>query len=264
MADNPGNAGGPPEKTVESMRNIRKYTEMEENQSINSKLRKSDSYDRWIWGLMATCMSLVLAAIFVRYFQYRLILPWLYMTASTLFLVVAMLAGAAKTGYGGWILTGLIFCWLGDLGMKIGFLYGVFSFLVAHLFFMMAFHVRGISLRRFGMAIPMRVIITAMVVRGILSGVSDRELIPILVYAVIITLMSAMAVSVDYGKGYWVIYLAAHLFYLSDAVLAFSRYDPSLKIWIYLCHPLYYPACLLFAFSVRRFATDRQEKTCPS
>lgn len=237
---------------------------MEEKQNKGSKLRRSGPYDRWIWGLVAVCTGLVLAAVFVRYFRYRFILPWLYMTASTLFLVVAMLAGAHKTVYGRWILTGLIFCWLGDLGMKIGFLYGVFSFLIAHMSFMVAFHVRGISLRRFGMAIPMRVIITAMVVRGILSGVSDRELIPILVYAVIITLMSAMAVSVDYGKGYWVIYLAAHLFYLSDAVLAFSRYDPSLKIWIYLCHPLYYPACLLFAFSVRRFDSGRQEKTCPS
>lgn len=249
---------------MESIRNMRKDTEMEENRSKGRELRRSAPYDPWIWGLMAVCMGLVLAAIFVRYFQYRHVLPWLYMTASTLFLVVAMLAGACQTVYGRWILTGLIFCWLGDLGMKIGFLYGVFSFLIAHLCFMVAFRARGISLRRFYMAIPVRVITTILVLRGILSGVSGKDLIPILVYAVIITIMLAMAVSVNYGKGYWVLYLAAHLFYLSDAFLAFSRYDPSLKIWIYLCHPLYYPACLLFAFSVRRFASDRQEKACPS
>ena len=71
------------------------------------------------------------------------------MAASSAFVLTALLAGALDTGWGSWLLGGLIASWFGDLALigrtRAAFLAGLGAFLLAHISYVAGFIARGIS-----------------------------------------------------------------------------------------------------------------------
>ena len=122
--------------------------------------------------------------------------------------------------------------------------------MTAHLFFIASFAVKGIRYKLLWKTLPAVALVTGMIVGCIIPHIPGKEFFPILLYGTVITVMAATAFTIPNIMGNRILYYAATLFYLSDAFLSFSRFVPSLKYFIYLCHPVYYPACLLFALSV--------------
>ena len=203
-----------------------------------------------IWGLAGLCILLVLAGSWARYFGPHAILHSVYMTASTIFVLIPLLSGGLKTSFGRWITAGLVFCWLGDFQIGNSFLIGVFCFLTAHLLFIGSFSVKGIQYKRLWKTFPIVFLVTAAILACIIPNIPQKELVSIILYGSVITVMAAIAFTIPDVPGNRILYYAAALFYISDGFLAFSRFVPSMGYFIYLCHPIYYPACLLFALSV--------------
>lgn len=175
---------------------------------------------------------------------------WRYplaLAASTGFVLVALLAGATGSPYGRLVLAALVFCWLGDACGPGNFLLGTMAFLVAQLFFIAALRIQPWS--------P-RATVLAAVPLGILSALSLARLWPhipggergvILVYTLALTLMAACAIGAA-GRS-WILPAAGLIFYISDFFVGQWRYLGG--SWNgYVCYPLYYTACLLFAFGV--------------
>lgn len=73
---------------------------------------------------------------------------------------------------------------------------------------------------------------------------------PVLVYIVAISLMAMFAAGVREGHGGLLILLGAVAFYVSDIFVARWKFVDTSSVNAYFCHPLYYAACLMLAFSV--------------
>ena len=72
------------------------------------------------------------------------------LTAASSYFALALSLGALATGYGRVLLTGMAFCWMGDLLLVSNrsrklFLLGLASFLLGHIAYIGAFAVRGVS-----------------------------------------------------------------------------------------------------------------------
>ena len=74
------------------------------------------------------------------------------MIASTAFVGVAAISGAFQSRYGRIVVIALLFSWLGDLLLtgetERHFLFGLVSFLLAHVAYVIAFCVRGLNRTR--------------------------------------------------------------------------------------------------------------------
>lgn len=126
-----------------------------------------------------------------------------------------------------WVWIGLFFCWVGDVLLMLPmdlFLFGLASFLIAHLFYIR--HFWGAWKRK---AQPFRTIYLAGVVlyliglTAILTPVLGEMRIPVIVYGLVISAMLLFALhagATDYAVG-------AVLFVLSDSVLALNKFHTS-------------------------------------
>ncbi|MCA9439090.1 MAG: hypothetical protein KC978_25115, partial [Candidatus Omnitrophica bacterium] len=95
---------------------------------------------------------------------------------------------------------------------------------------------------------------------ALLSEASKEEQITICIYTSIISVM----VIATYGASQthrWVI-IAAVTFYVSDVLLGLWRYGGS-SVFSWFCYPVYYSACLMFAYSGWRgsFRTESETAT---
>jgi len=179
------------------------------------------------------------------------------MSASASFLLAAILGGALRSAHGRLILAGLLCCAIGDyLGFH-DFIWGTTAFLVAHVFFVAAFWTMGVDLRRTVRFMPLVILIDLVIVLwfkdGILSG--DRPLV--FAYIVVISAMVLFAFSVSPPERRTLIMLAAALFYISDIFVARWRFTDTGAINGYFCYPIYYAACVLFAWTACVYAEKR-------
>ncbi len=126
------------------------------------------------------------------------------------------------------IVGGLVLSLAGDVFLMLEdhFVPGLASFLVAHVFYIVAFATMGISGFPFVLgAALVAVLIRAIGVRIVVSATeSDQRLgLPVAAYVLVISLMVAFAV----GTTRWWVIAGALLFYASDALIGWSRFVKS-------------------------------------
>ena len=188
------------------------------------------------------------------------------LAASTAYVLACLARGALNTRLGRFILAGLLACWLGDYLGPLGteyFLGSVAAFLVAHLLFMGAFFSHGVIPARAAEALLLLLPSVILVGLWLLPHVEGALLGPVAAYIVVITAMVAAAWGMRPGPGRWLLVVAAVLFYISDIFVARWKFvAPGDSLNAFLCYPLYYTSCLLFAFSApgRDRAADGQER----
>jgi len=174
----------------------------------------------------------------------------LAMSASTCFVLIAVVGGGLAYRYGRLVLAGLVFCWLGDYLGPGNFMLGLAAFLLAHVAFAGAFLARGLAKERALAALVAVLAGSGGLLVWLLPHVPSPDRLLVVAYAAAIGLMAVFAAGASRGRAGRVILLAAVLFYVSDIFVARWRFvSPGLANAL-VCYPLYYSACVLFAWTV--------------
>ncbi len=154
------------------------------------------------------------------------------------------------------MLIGLSLSLLGDLFLlsssRRAFLFGLFSFFVAHGAYAFAFYQRRPSPKITALAFCALLLLDVGISRWLLPHVPKKMRVPVISYIAIISIMVALAAGVASEHGSIGLVGAAIAFYLSDLSVARDRFvAPGFvnKAWGL---PLYYFAQLFFAWSVSR------------
>jgi uncharacterized membrane protein YhhN len=175
------------------------------------------------------------------------------LVASSGFVILAIHCGGLRSNYGRLILLGLIFSWFGDAALigesQSRFLVGLGAFLLAHIAYIAAFVVLGISVKWAIVAAPPVAVAAIAVTLWLASHVSQELVIPVHVYTAAISLMVLGAFGTR-GRGATVLVLAgAILFFLSDlSVAALRLVQTEIPTYI-LGLPLYYAGQVCLALS---------------
>jgi uncharacterized membrane protein YhhN len=176
------------------------------------------------------------------------------MIASTGFLAVAILCGAADHTYGRLVFAALVLCWAGDwlLALKgwTPFLIGLFSFLGGHLLLAPAFLVRGTNLGWSLGTAAIMVVVDAGVLVWVFPHVQRKMRVPVLAYVAVITVMVVLAAGTYAATGASLVILGAVIFYISDIIVARERFVSSCYMNYLVNLPLYYLAVFMLALSV--------------
>jgi len=174
--------------------------------------------------------------------------------ASSGFLALAYFSGALKSAYGRLLLLGLALSFLGDAFLigdsRQAFLAGLAAFLLAHVAYIVAFAVKGVSFRWMGFsALP--VIACAIGVSLWLAPHTPPELsLPVHLYTAVISGMLIAAIGTRGKGGPVLIVVGALLFFLSDLSVASLRLvqtDFPHYVWGL---PFYYAGQLCLALSI--------------
>lgn len=184
--------------------------------------------------------------------------------ASTSFVLVAVVGGGLRSGYGRFMIAGLIACWLGDVLGSPYFLTGLVAFCFAHIAFIGAFITKGIVWKRAGIATLPMTIALAVILRWLLPNVQQpTETIGVCVYATLISSMVLAAAGASEGPAGRILLSGAVIIFISDIVVSGWKYAGLSTDAGRFCYPLYYSACLLFALSVyAREPFLKQATTC--
>ncbi|MEN8245782.1 MAG: lysoplasmalogenase [Thermodesulfobacteriota bacterium] len=177
---------------------------------------------------------------------------------SCLFIFTAVVQPHPLSGYYGLILLGLVFCLGGDvflaLPQKKMFLLGLVSFLVGHVFYVLAFlTVAGMN----GFAIIgtlLTIGVSAGVYRWLKPHLGTMK-IPVIFYILVISAMlcGAWAILGETGlerQGRRLVFIGALSFYVSDLFVARDRFLKDEFLNRMLGLPLYYAGQFMLAFSV--------------
>jgi uncharacterized membrane protein YhhN len=170
--------------------------------------------------------------------------------ASTCFLVLAFVNGAADSTYGRLVLAALTFSWLGDallLSIRGSFLLGgIVAFLAAHVAYAGAFASRAVDPTAFLAALIFWNLAVFFLIRWLWNYLEGYHRVAVPVYLAAITVMASLAVATLSP----LITVAAAIFAVSDISVARDRFVKRTianKAWGI---PLYYFAQVLFAVSV--------------
>lgn len=174
--------------------------------------------------------------------------------ASACFVAAALIEGATDSGYGQWVLAGLVLSAVGDVALlwrsSTFFLVGLGSFLLGHVAYATAFVVRGIDPTAALVATVAVAVPAAVVIRWLWPHVPPPMQVPVVAYAIVISAMVAMAVGTEFADPTGWIIVAAVSFYCSDLAVARDRFvapGPDNRLWGL---PLYYAAQFVFAATV--------------
>jgi uncharacterized membrane protein YhhN len=173
--------------------------------------------------------------------------------ASTAFLATAVVAGAFNSRYGKLVFVGLVLSWLGDtflLGTTDRmFLFGLASFLLAHVAYVIAFATRGINIKwALATIIPITLVSLAAMI-WLSPWISAEMLIPVRVYSFVISLMVIAAFGARGNGATTLIPLGALLFYCSDLSVAVNQFmQPAFPHYVWGL-PFYYTGQIMLALS---------------
>ena len=177
------------------------------------------------------------------------------MTASSAFIALALVSGALGTRYGKVVLAALAFSWIGDL-LLTGtsgqhFLFGLISFLLAHVMYIAAFGIRGIDRTWFTSALLPFALVSVATSVWLTPHVPADMLIPVRIYTFVITLMVIAAFGARGAGAPVLLPLGASLFYLSDLSVAAGQFvQPAFPNYVWGL-PFYFGGQVLLAMSVR-------------
>jgi uncharacterized membrane protein YhhN len=149
------------------------------------------------------------------------------------------------------IITGLVFSLLGDLYLLFPekyFTNGLYSFLVAHILYILAFN-QGVSTYCYAILVP--IIVYIFIVTNYLKPKLGGMKYPVFGYILIISTMLLSALNMDFQFGeISFVAVGAILFTISDTTLAFNKFYKK----FYLAEPIilssYFIAQLFFAMSI--------------
>jgi uncharacterized membrane protein YhhN len=176
------------------------------------------------------------------------------LVASTAFITVAVIAGALDSRYGRIVLTGLVLSWFGD-AFLIGttqrwFLFGLISFLCAHVAYVTAFITLGVQRRWTLSSAVAIVLIAALVLTWLAPYLPIGVVWPVRIYTAVISLMVITAFGTLGAGASPLIVSGAVLFFVSDLSVAAMRFtDPLFATYVFGL-PLYYAGQLCLALSV--------------
>ncbi len=211
--------------------------------------------------LLAYVVAIVIAAAICIYadisWPRRVVLFYIFKPLTTvLVILLALLPGTfITTRYAQAIVIGLLCSLMGDIWLMLPwdrFLYGLGSFLVAHIAYAFAF-LEGASLRGLAVALLLLAIAGAFVLRLLWPGLPTRMKIPVSVYVGVILLMAALAVARAVGQpsvGSVLAAVGALLFVTSDGSLAINRFARPFLLARPVVLGTYYAAQTLIALSV--------------
>ena len=172
--------------------------------------------------------------------------------ASAGFVGIALIAGAWQSEYGRWVLLALILSWLGDVLLipqkspKI-FQAGIFSFLLGHLAYAMAFWVRGIDMAWGIVAIVILTLPAGLILRWLKPNLPKDMQIPVYAYIAVISLMVALSAATTAFRLSLSIFIGAFMFYCSDLSVARDRFIAEGFVNRLWGLPLYYCAQIILA-----------------
>jgi uncharacterized membrane protein YhhN len=171
--------------------------------------------------------------------------------ASCGFLAVAVSVGALRHGFGRVIFAGLLLSMAGDMFLvgqtRQHFLFGLVSFLLAHIAYITAFITSG-QHRKWVLSATPPIIIAAVLVLSWLGPHVPSELaMPVRLYTAVISLMVITALGARGAGAPRVIVAGALMFFVSDLSVAMQRIiETDLPTFAWGL-PLYYAAQLCFA-----------------
>jgi len=203
----------------------------------------------WLGLAVIACLALVVSNLLdVR----TAVIPS-KLLASTAFLAIAIVAGAFRSRYGRLLFVGLVLSWFGD-AFLLGttekmFLFGLATFLLAHVAYVIAFAARGMNIRwALATAIPVALVsIGAMI--WLAPWVSAEMLVPVRVYTLVISLMVITAFGTRGNGGPMLIPIGALLFYCSDLSVAVNQFmQPAFPHYVWGL-PFYYTGQIMLALS---------------
>jgi uncharacterized membrane protein YhhN len=126
-----------------------------------------------------------------------------------------------------WFVAALVLSLAGDVFLmlpKDRFVFGLASFLLGHVAYIVGMHVDGVGGARFlaGIVVVMVVlaVIGTLILRAVRAGPDPRMAGPVVAYMFVISAMVASAVGVGHLMGI----AGASLFYVSDALIAWNRF----------------------------------------
>lgn len=174
--------------------------------------------------------------------------------AALAFVWLALGLGAAESGYGRWLLAGLLCCLLGDLLLMPDqartFLAGLIAFLCGHLLYAIAFLQLGTSLAGLALSVLPVVALLIITYRWLLPAVEQAMKLPVGAYMCVISGMLLCAGLTLHHPAAALIIVGAWGFAVSDLAVArqqFVQPDPNNALW---GTPLYFAAQMLLAGSV--------------
>jgi uncharacterized membrane protein YhhN len=192
--------------------------------------------------------------VLAEYKQWPIAIALTKLTASSGFLLVAVMAGALELGWGRWLFAGLALSFVGDaclLGRgKPMFLAGLVAFLLGHVSYCVAFVVHGFTWTSALALAPVLLLAAWLVDRWLGERVEPGMRVPVRAYIVVISTMLCLAFGAWRGGASPLLLLGALSFYLSDLAVARDRFvqqDFFNRLWGL---PAYYLGQLCLAMSV--------------
>ena len=174
--------------------------------------------------------------------------------ASTSFVVLAIVNGAAATAYGRAIIAALLLSWLGDVLLLSGnfriFLMGMAAFFAAHAAFSGAFTRLPLSIAALAAALSATALLGFLMLRWLRPFLHGPFRIVVPLYVAAIMIMVSLATAASVAGQSPTLAIGAIAFAVSDVSVARDRFierDVSNKVWGL---PLYYFAQVIFAVSV--------------
>ena len=211
-------------------------------------------YDNLTVILGTICLANVTIHIISEWRKWQAVRSLSKLLASTSFVVLAVINGAAYSAYGCLILIALIFSWLGNallLSLRSAFLLGgIASFFLAHAFFAAAFALQPLDIPWFVIALAILGAAGLIFLRWLWKYLEPFYKIAVPIYLAAITIMTALAIAASYATGSPLLAVAAITFAASDVSVARDRFIARSIVNKAWGLPMYYAAQILFAMSV--------------
>lgn len=126
-----------------------------------------------------------------------------------------------------WFVVALVLCLIGDVFLMLPqdlFVFGLASFLLGHLGYIVGMHVDGVDSGRLGVGVLLVVVamgvIGLRILRAVRAGPEPELTGPVVAYMTVISAMVASAI----GTGHVAAVAGASSFYASDALIAWNRF----------------------------------------
>lgn len=214
----------------------------------------------------ATIIFVVITALACTALVYFLRVEWLALAAgakliaSTGFLATAISVGALQHRFGRVLFAGLVLSFCGDLFLidtsRRAFLFGLGSFLLAHLAYITAFTIYGLNRKWAAFAALPVLIVAAFVTLWMLPSLPRELIFPVHAYTAVISLMVIAAFGSKGAGAPTFIVAGALMFFVSDLSVAAQRIllvDFPTFIWGL---PLYYAGQLCLALSASQSSSQ--------
>ncbi len=160
-------------------------------------------------------------------------LPVLYMSAKPLLMITLLLYFASATkGYPRWrfyVMAALVFSWAGDVFLISSewFIAGLVSFLIAHIFYIIAYQKTGAATGELKTLDVVKFVAYGVVLIWVIyPGLGDL-LIPVLIYALVLLAMGVWAHKrrgATSSASFQLVAIGAILFALSDGLIAINKF----------------------------------------